>query len=48
VRRAGYDHLTALGECYSGPDAPELTFFSMTDAQAWICDIDGSWEPLAL
>ena len=48
VRRAGYEHLTALGECYSGPDAPELTFFSMADAQAWICDIDGSWEPLAL
>lgn len=48
VRRAGYRHLTALGECYSGPDAPELAFFSMTDAQAWICDIDGSWEPLGL
>lgn len=48
VRQAGYDHLTALGECYSGPDAPELTFFSMTDAQAWICDIDGSWNPLPL
>ena len=48
VRQAGYDHLTALGECYSGPDAPELTFFSMTDAQAWICDIDGSWDPLPL
>lgn len=48
VRRAGFDHLTALGEHYSGPDAPELTFFSMTDAHAWICDIDGSWEPLAL
>ena len=48
VRRAGYEHLTALGECCSGPDAPELTFFSMADAQAWICDIDGSWEPLTL
>ena len=48
VRQAGYDHLTALGECYSGPDAPELTFFSMTDAQAWVCDIDGSWNPLPL
>lgn len=48
VRQAGYDHLTALGECYSGPDAPELTFFSMTGAQAWVCDIDGSWNPLPL
>ena len=48
VRHAGYEHLTALGECYSGPDDPALTFFSMTDAKAWICDIDGSWEPLPL
>lgn len=48
VRQAGFEHLLALGEQHTGPDAPELTFFSMTDAQAWVCDIEGTWEPLAL
>lgn len=48
VRRAGYEHLLGIGERHEGPNAPELTFFSMTDAQAWLCDIDGSWNPLPL
>ncbi len=48
IRRAGYKHLVGLGECYDGPDDPTLTFFSFTDAEAWVCDIDGSWVPIEL
>ena len=48
IRRAGYEHLVGLGECYDGPDDPTLTFFSFTDAEAWVCDIDGSWVPIEL
>ncbi|HIS40877.1 MAG TPA: pyridoxamine 5'-phosphate oxidase family protein [Candidatus Aphodovivens avistercoris] len=48
VRQAGFEHMIALGEHHDGPNAPELTFFSMTDAAAWLCDIDGSWNPLPL
>lgn len=48
IRRAGYEHLVGLGECYDGPDDPTLTFFSSTDAEAWVCDIDGSWVPIEL
>ncbi len=48
VRQQGYDHLVSLGECYEGPNDPTLTFFSFTDAQAWICDIDGSWVPIEM
>ena len=42
IRQAGYDHMLDLGEYHSGPDAPELTFFTTKHAEAWICDIDGS------
>lgn len=48
VREAGFKHLTALGESYTGPDDPTLTFFSMVEGKAWICDIDGSREPVDL
>lgn len=48
VRQAGFEHLLALGEQHAGPDSPELAFFSMADAQAWLCDIEGAWVPLAL
>ena len=42
IRQAGYEHMLDLGEYHSGPDAPELTFFSTLRAEAWICDIDGT------
>ena len=42
IRQAGYEHMLDLGEYHSGPDAPELTFFSTLRAEAWICDIDGA------
>ncbi|MEY8460710.1 pyridoxamine 5'-phosphate oxidase family protein [Eggerthellaceae bacterium 24-137] len=48
VRREGYDHMIGLGESYTGPDDPELTFFTIADAEAWLCDIDGSWNPVKL
>lgn len=48
VRRAGFEHMTALGETYDGAHDERLTFFSVADAQAWICDIDGSWNPVEL
>ncbi len=48
VRQAGYEHMVGLGESYDGANDPVLTFFSFTDAEAWICDIDGSWNPLDL
>ena len=48
MRRAGYEHLTGLGESYEGPDDPVLTFFSVAEPQAWICNIDGSWTPVEL
>lgn len=46
VRLAGFEHLVALGESYDGPQDETLTFFSVVEAQAWLCDIDGSWNPL--
>ena len=48
VRRAGFEHLVALGETYDGPHDKTLTFFSVTEPEAWLCDIDGSWNPIAL
>lgn len=45
IRRAGFEHLTALGETYDGPNDPTLVFFSAEDAQAWICNHD-EWKPL--
>ena len=46
VRRAGFDHMIGLGECYDGPDDETLTFFTVDEPEAWICDIDGSWNPV--
>lgn len=48
VRQAGFAHMVGLGESYEGANDPQLTFFSYTDAQAWVCDIDGSRTPLKL
>ena len=42
IHRAGFAHMRALGDDFTGSDDPRLTFFSLTDAQAWLCDIDGS------
>lgn len=47
VRRAGYEHLSSLGENYRGPDDETLTFFTITEPEAWLCDIDGSWNRIA-
>lgn len=41
TRKAGYDHLTGLGEVYNGASDERLTFFSIEDATAKIADIDG-------
>ena len=46
IRQDGYEHMTWLGETYDGANDPDLTFFSVEDPQAWICDIDGSWTPI--
>lgn len=46
VRRAGFEHLVGLGETYEGENDPTLTFFSVEEPQAWMCDIDGSWVPI--
>lgn len=48
VRRAGYEHMTALGETYEGWDDPHLTFFSLASGTAKIADIDGSEREIAL
>ena len=48
VREDAWRHLESLGESYDGPDDARLTLFSMTDAEAWLCDIDGTWSPIAL
>lgn len=42
IRRAGFAHMRALGEDYSGSEDSRLAFFSLIDGQAWLCDIDGS------
>ncbi len=47
IRKAGYDHLTMLGETYDGPTDPTLVFFSVEKPQAWICGHD-DWEPIEL
>ncbi len=48
MRRNGFEHMVALGESWESADDARLTFFSVADPQAWICDIDGSWNPVAL
>ena len=47
IRKAGYDHLTMLGETYDGPTDPTLVFFSVEQPQAWICGHD-EWKPIEL
>ena len=47
IRKAGYDHLTMLGETYDGPTDPTLVFFSVEQPQAWICSHD-DWKPIEL
>lgn len=46
IRQAGYAHMTGIGKHYKGPDDRTLTFFSITEPEAWLCDIDGSWTPV--
>lgn len=48
IRQAGFKHMTGLGESYCGAEDTTLTFFSITDPEAWLCDIDGSWNAIAL
>ena len=46
IRQSGFEHMIGLGECYDGADDKTLTFFSVDNPEAWLCDIDGSWNPI--
>lgn len=48
VREEGFAHMVALGEDWDDAADPCLTFFTIDDAEAWLCDIDGSWNPIEL
>ena len=48
VRKAGYEHMTALGETYEDWGDPRLTFFSLKEGIAKIDDIDGSSRSIEL
>ncbi len=48
TRQAGFEHMVDLGEVWESADDARLTFFTIDDAEAWICDIDGSWNPVEL
>ncbi|MEC4185016.1 pyridoxamine 5'-phosphate oxidase family protein [Adlercreutzia sp. R21] len=48
TRKEGFDHMVGLGEDWLDPNDDRLTFFTIDDAEAWICDIDGSWNPVEL
>ena len=48
LREEGFKHMVALGEDWDDPADPRLTFFTIDDAEAWLCDIDGSWNPIEL
>ena len=48
VREEGFKHMVALGEDWDDAADPRLTFFTIDDAEAWLCDIDGSWNPIEL
>ncbi|MEC4273260.1 pyridoxamine 5'-phosphate oxidase family protein [Adlercreutzia sp. R25] len=48
TRQAGFEHMVGLGEAWESADDERLTFFTIDDAEAWICDIDGSWNPVDL
>ena len=47
IRRAGFAHMRSLGEAYDGVEDANLTFFSVKNPRAWICDIDGSETELS-
>ena len=47
VRYAGFAHLSGLGESYDGPCDPTLTFFSVEEPEAWICNHE-EWAPVDL
>ena len=38
----------AVREDWDDAADPRLTFFTIDDAEAWLCDIDGSWNPIEL
>ncbi len=48
VRRAGFEHMVGLGESWDDENDPRLTFFTVQDPHAWLCDIDGTWTPIEL
>lgn len=48
IRRAGFAHMRALGEDFTGSDDPTLTFFTLKGPRAWLCDIDGSRHEIGL
>lgn len=48
VRKASYEHMTALGETYEDWGDPRLTFFSLKEGIAKIDDIDGSSRSIEL
>ena len=47
IRYVGFAHLSRLGETYDGPNDPTLTFFSVEEPQAWICNHE-EWVPVEL
>ena len=47
IRYAGFAHLSGLGETYDGQNDPTLTFFSVEEPQAWICNHE-EWVPVEL
>ena len=47
IRYAGFAHLSGLGETYDGPRDPALTFFSVEEPKAWICNHE-EWRPIDL
>lgn len=48
TREEGFKHMVALGESWESADDPRLVFFTVKNPQAWICEIDGTWEPVEL
>lgn len=48
TRRAGFEHMIGLGESWEDENDPRLTFFTVQEPQAWLCDIDGTWTPIDL
>jgi uncharacterized pyridoxamine 5'-phosphate oxidase family protein len=48
LRQAGFEHMTWLGEAHESADDGKLVFFWAAGADAWIRDITGQEEKLAL